>query len=337
MFKKIQIDMKRVFPALVVSTMSSGKSTLINALAGIELLPSKNSACTAKAIAVLDNDNKKDFGIHMVDKYGQYKFLRYDSESILTKFNQTDDISEMIIEGDFSEIRNYKKSLMLIDTPGINNSLDLSHTMATNEILDEYSECLILYLINAQQIGTYDDSNFLATVAEKIKKNPEFNILFVVNKMDLIDPEKEKPDELIESCKKYIQSKGIENPTIIPVSAISSLIFKKVLNNIPLSEFEEENFRRYYSYFKRSGFSLSDYAIMTERGSGQEILTVDGESYSKADVFAALNNTGIPLLEKVIDKSMVRSLKIRPPKITVASSGGIYNNKKSGTRPKKKT
>ena len=50
-------------------------------------------------------------------------------------------------------------------------------------------------MINAQQIGTYDDSAFLTVIAQKLRDNPRFDILFVINKMDLIDPEKENPKE----------------------------------------------------------------------------------------------------------------------------------------------
>lgn len=56
--------MNKVYPTLVVSTMSSGKSTLINAIVGSELLPSMNRACTARAVAILDNDMKSNFEVH---------------------------------------------------------------------------------------------------------------------------------------------------------------------------------------------------------------------------------------------------------------------------------
>ncbi|MBP3665407.1 MAG: dynamin family protein, partial [Tyzzerella sp.] len=43
---EISIDENNVFPVIVMATMSSGKSTLINALLGQQVLPSKNEACT---------------------------------------------------------------------------------------------------------------------------------------------------------------------------------------------------------------------------------------------------------------------------------------------------
>ena len=229
---------------------------------------------------------------------------------------------------------------MLIDTPGINNSMDLSHEIATKKVLDEYPEGLIIYLINAQQIGTYDDSNFLSLIAQKINENEKFKILFVINKMDLIDPVKENPVELMENCRNYIIDRGVENPTLIPVSASSALIFKKVLAGVELSEIEEENFQRNYRHFKREGFSLQDYMYTPRNGDLSEYVTVDGVEYKKFQILAALENTGIPLLEKIIDETLVRSLKMRSPKITVKrenrSITAKRTSKKQRTRKNKR-
>ena len=37
--KEISVDVSRVFPVMALATMSSGKSTLINALLGLDILP----------------------------------------------------------------------------------------------------------------------------------------------------------------------------------------------------------------------------------------------------------------------------------------------------------
>lgn len=336
MFEKLNFSMNKVYPTLVVSTMSSGKSTLINAIVGSELLPSMNRACTARAVAILDNDMKSNFEVHAVDNNGVYSHIDKASKKIVVDFNKSKDISEMIIEGEIRGIRNSKKSMLLIDTPGINNSMDMSHEIVTKKVLDEYPEGLILYVINAQQIGTYDDKSFLKVVAKKIRDNPQFSILFAINKMDLIDPAKEKPDELIANCRKYIESNGIENPRIIPVSAESALLFKKALLGIELSEIEEENFLRNYRYFKREGFSLQDYISVPRRENLEEIITVDGNEYTRAQIFAALENTGLPFLEKQIDETLVRSLKMQAPRITVKKKPKCEKTTKHVSNTKRK-
>ena len=316
MFDVLSINMKRVYPTLVVSTMSSGKSTLINALVGEDLLPSQNRACTAKAVAILDNDRKKCFVAHMVDESGKYTLLSKVKKKDVANFNQTNHVTEMILEGQIKGIKNSKKALFIIDTPGINNSMNQTHELVTRQMLDEYAEGLILYVINAQQIGTYDDSNFLTYVVKKLSKNDKLKILFVINKMDLIDPEREDPVRLLKSCKEYIEGIGVLEPTIITVSASSALLFKKVLAGDHLSELEEKNFIRSYSFFKNDSYSLVDYVNIPEKGNMSDKIMVDGMSYSRAEIYAALYNTGLPLLETVIDETLVYSLKLRSPKVS---------------------
>lgn len=310
MFEKLNFNMSQVYPMLVVSTMSSGKSTLINALVGKDLLPSSNRACTAKITGILNNDVKPQFEVHVIYKDGKCKVVKQATKSVIADFNQANNVIEMIIEGKIQGIRNSKKALLLVDTPGINNSMDKYHKMVTKKVLDEYQKGLILYIINAQQIGIYDDSNFLTLVAKKLKDSPNLKIIFIINKMDLIDSEKEKPKELIENCKIYIQSKGIDKPILIPISAGSALIFKKALNKEELSELEEENFVRNYKYFKRESYSLNKYDSLLCFEDKKETITVEGIDYTRSEIYEVLNNTGFLFLEKKINEIIVESLEI---------------------------
>ena len=310
MFEQLGFSRDKVYPILVVSTMSSGKSTLINALVGTDLLPSKNAACTAKVVAILNNDKKSQFEMYVLDSNGYYSHIEKVTKKIVADFNKSKEYSEMIIEGAIHGIRNSKKSILLIDTPGINNSMDTSHEKVTKNILDAYPAGLILYVINAQQIGTYDDSSFLRLVAKKIMDNSQFNILFCINKMDLIDPERESLEEFIDNCRNYLKNNGIEDPILSFVSAGNALIFKKVLAGVELSEVEEENFLRSYKYFKRVNFSLQDYIPIPCKRNLVDTIEVDGIAYTGNQIYTALKNTGLPFLEKQIDEMLVRPLKM---------------------------
>ena len=315
MFKKLCFDEKKVYPTLVISTMSSGKSTLINALVGKELLPSRNTACTAKALAIIDNDEKSGFSIHAIDKNGKYTFIEKATKEIIDTFNETNEVLEMILEGEIKGIRNSKKSLMLIDTPGINNSMDQSHAQITKSVLKEYQEGLLLYIINAQQVGTYDDGTFLSFIAKRLEENQNFKIIFIINKMDIIDPEVENPREFVNMCKEYIEDKGINDPIIIPVSASNALLFKKVLNKDSLSMIEQFNFEFGFSIFKRESYSLTDYVYIPNEVDRDDCLFVNGISYTNSSIYAALENTGLPLLERKIDEILIKSSKKKAPKI----------------------
>lgn len=317
MFERIYFSVNKVYPTLVLSTVSSGKSTLINALIGEDILPSMNQACTARAIAILDNDLKPDYIMHTVDKDGEYAKVEKINKADLVSINNDKRIKEILIEGQIKGIKNSKKSLLIIDTPGINNSMDISHEKITKKLMSKYSEGLILYVINAQQLGTYDDKKFLTFVSRKLRENDQFKIIFVINKMDLLDPCKEEPIEFIRNCKNYIVDLGIENPIIIPVSANSALLFKKALYGKPLSEMEEEDFRKNYRYFKNGGFSLQNYISVPDMGDLDETVTIDDISYKRCQLYDALENTGIPFLERKIDETLVSSLKMKAPRVTI--------------------
>lgn len=315
MFARFCLNRKRIYPILVVSTMSSGKSTLINALLGTDLLPSRNRACTAKALPILGNHAKPRFELHMIDKEGKYRFFPQAAKTEISRFNQTREGAEMILTGAIPEIYNSRKSILLLDTPGINNSMEQSHERVTKEVLKEYSEGLILYVMNAQQIGTYDDRHFLDFVVKQLADNPKLQIIFAINKMDLVDPAREKLEELLENCRQYLKARGIEDPVLLPVSAGSALVFQKALQGEMLSELEEEDLVRNYRHFKREGFSLADYASIPGRGGAADVFTIDGTDYTRAGLSGALENTGIPLLKKTINEIFLRSLKMRSPGI----------------------
>lgn len=311
MFKYLDIDLSKVYPMIVVSTMSSGKSTLINSLIGEDILPSQNEACTAKATVILDNDNSSKFIVHYVDEDGNY-YKQDANNKIVSNYNKNNRIKELIIEGQVRGIKNSIKSLMIIDTPGINNVSDSNHEIVTKNIVDQFDEGLILYILNAEQLGTYDDNYFLEYISKKID-NKKYNILFALNRMDAVDSNKESPIEMLNNCKKYVESKGIINPTIIPVSARSSLLFKKLIFDKELTEMEEEDFFRYYKRFKNDSYSLNKYIINPMRPNINASVEVDGDLYKKSDLYEALDNTGLSYLEMVIDELLVRSLKMESP------------------------
>lgn len=100
MFEKLNLNVNDVYPTLVVSTMSSGKSTLINALTGEDLLPSMNRACTARAVAILDNDMKSKFEIHAIDSHGKYSHIDKATKKAVIEFNESNDVEEMLLEGE---------------------------------------------------------------------------------------------------------------------------------------------------------------------------------------------------------------------------------------------
>ena len=239
------------FPVNVIATMSSGKSTLINALLQKKLMPAKNEACTAVITEILDNGDD----CYSAEIYnGNNKLIRripkldYNAMGELNKAGNLTDASERVsrisIKGDIPFLESNSMSLMLVDTPGPNNAQNQEHKNTTYRTVNNDSNNLILYVLNGTQLGTTDDANLLRYVAEQMKKGGKQmrdRFLFVINKMDQFNPEGEDIGGAIESAKQSLAKYGIEDPQLFPCSAFVALNIRTYFSNIDINNLTWEN------------------------------------------------------------------------------------------------
>lgn len=221
-----------VFPINVIATMSSGKSTLINAMLRRKLMPSKNEACTAIITEILDCD-RNVFNARAYSEDGTLLYTHPElTYELMNELNEDENVFRIISEGDIPFIDASETALKLIDTPGPNNSQNQSHKETTFKSINNDSNNLILYVLNGTQLSTNDDANLLNYVSTQIRKGGKQardRFLFVINKMDNFSPEEESIPAVINSVKRYLASYGIEDPQIFPVSAFTALNIRTYL------------------------------------------------------------------------------------------------------------
>lgn len=221
-----------VFPINVIATMSSGKSTLINAMLRRKLMPFKNEACTAIITEILDCD-RNVFNARAYSEDGTLLYTHPElTYELMNELNEDENVFRIISEGDIPFIDASETALKLIDTPGPNNSQNQSHKETTFKSINNDSNNLILYVLNGTQLSTNDDANLLNYVSTQIKKGGKQardRFLFVINKMDNFNPEEESIPAVINSVKRYLASYGIEDPQIFPVSAFTALNIRTYL------------------------------------------------------------------------------------------------------------
>ena len=302
-----------LFPVVVMATMSSGKSTLINALLDKSILPSSNSACTAKSYRIFDNDNDDVTEIKPFYKAATSSSVSCaDWATMLKEANEDPNVEKIEIRTQIKGVLNTKKRLVLVDTPGTNNSQDEEHGKITLDILSKIKEGLIIYIINATQFGINDDKTLLLDVCKALRRNKAINVVFVINKCDEYEDEKgESIGKIIVDIRDYIVSDcGIQNPDIIPTSALLADIFRKVLRNEKLTRTECQKFKQYFASYSPTGANLSAYAITKGHQNPCENVEVSGEVYRVADIIEALNNTGIPYLERYIQTAQIESERL---------------------------
>lgn len=303
----IELDTSKMYPMLVMATMSSGKSTLINALLGQQILPSKNQACTAKMYSILDDDQNTESRLYITDVNGITTIKETNIAEALTEANDDPDVTNIFIRGQVKGVLNTDKALLIIDTPGPNNSRDMSHEKIMSEILEKVNGGLILYVINVTQMGINDDKYLLNLLKDYLVKHPKLKVIFALNKIDQIDIEKESMDQLILSARDYLQANGFEKPSIVPVSALAAGVFKKVLNKEDLTRSEYRAFIGCYELYMPKDFDMKSYAITDDFPNQFDEIELKGEKYRVGDLVRAVENTGIKVLEDNIQKAQILS------------------------------
>ena len=235
------------FPINVIATMSSGKSTLINAMLGTKLMPAKNEACTATITEITDTDaagfsaeiyNAKNELIETIHR------LTYEQMTLL---NDRPDVRRICAQGDIPFVDAKGTALMLVDTPGPNNSKDDSHRETTYQAIANGSNNLILYVLNGTQLSTNDDHSLLSYVAEQIQKGGKQardRFLFVINKMDQFNPEEEDIGKAVQAARDYLGSFGIEDPQIYPCSAYTALNIRTLLKGIDVENLSRSEIKK---------------------------------------------------------------------------------------------
>lgn len=287
------------FDAYVIATMSSGKSTFINAMLGQDLLPAANEATTAKIAHIIDDKKRgTNFLGERIGRDGETIEIREAVDLDTMKIWNRDPNTKIIkLLGDIHAVeQNDNVRLVLTDTPGPNNSQDDDHHRTTiGFVQDSRRNPLIIYVLNATQLGTTDDCNLLRLVAEimsKGGKQSKDRFLFVVNKMDMFDPESgENIEEALQRVRTYLQENGIQDPNLFPVSARMAYLLRKQ------SELTKKERNDKHSIgellLEEPSMALPQYMQLSPRVAR----TMEVKATSRE-----LLNSGLPAVESVIDE-----------------------------------
>jgi len=292
------------FEIAVIATMSSGKSTLINAILGQELMPAKNEACTAKVSKIKNNPNIENYSAIAYGADGEIlKTITNANVEDFTEFNDDPEIQLIEIEGNIPSIKSGKMNLVLVDTPGPNNSMDSSHRQHTLSVIKSDDKPMVLYVLNATQLRTDDDLALLHTVAEAMAvggKQSKDRFLFAMNKADAFDPEKgESISGAIENVREYLEQQDIENPNIYPVSAQTAKVIRKNKNGLDLTRSERGNLMGIDLFIEEPSMHLNQYAPISPSLKN----TIERNIQKSEDEYEeVLHYTGITSIEAAINE-----------------------------------
>lgn len=302
------------FEVCVVATMSAGKSTMINAMLGTKLMPSKQEACTA-IITRIKDISEKDMS-WQAEVYNRDGRLVETHESLtyttMERLNSSEIISEIRVTGDIPFVSSEDVSLVLIDTPGPNNSRDPHHRKVQSEFLGKSSKSLVLYIMTGE-FGTDDDNTLLKRVAESMAvggKQSKDRFIFVVNKLDDRKKEDGDTEHTLERVRSYLKTHGVANPNLFPAAALPALNIRLLANGDDVDEdTKDETDMKVKKLNRNETLHFETYASLPSsiRGDIAQRLSKAKENGRVTD--EALIHTGITSVEASISQYVQKYAK----------------------------
>lgn len=303
----------QTFEINVVATMSSGKSTLINALLGKKLMPAANEATTATIVSIIDEPHE-EFNAVAFDEDGKMvKEIKSVDLKAMKSLNDDQKVSHVELRGRIPFVKSTGMKLILVDTPGPNNSRDKNHEKLTYEMLANSDKSLVLYVMNGQQLAINDEKIFLDWICDTMKnggKQARERYIFAVNKLDnfkVADDGADGIEKALNNVKASLEERGIMYPNIFPVSALAALE-KRTEDDEPEAI---DNFRRkikkYPSFHFDSYYHYSHLPLTVHQRIDELLENVEGDD--KLEI-----HTGIVSIEQAINQYVnkyARTTKVR--------------------------
>ncbi|TPH23578.1 hypothetical protein EUX52_00795 [Haemophilus haemolyticus] len=316
--------MDKYFDAWVIATMSSGKSTFINALLGSEVLPAFQEDTTASITKIIDDKNfaqgefsasrfnkkeevlNKDLSLNLLTPEQAGK-----SRAILAEWNadiknqekaENEKTYSIELKGNVSGVQERADvQLRITDTPGANTdkSNTSQHALKSREMLrDEQRNPLVLYVLRGDNLGVNDDNTFLSEMSNIMKEKGKLaqdRFMFLVNKMDVFFNKDESIEATLNRVRNYLSKFDIKNPHIFPVCSLLALELKnQQLNPALLSEDTQDDIDGLSKKINRKDErDLNQYMPLSEKVKNR---------LTEKQLAPELYRTGIPAVELVIDE-----------------------------------
>jgi hypothetical protein len=220
MAERIQVALdrskERVFRVAIVGEFSNGKSTLINALFGKELLPTALDACTAVVTKIRKVNPGEEPGLLVTfSKSGLRRLPNKDLRKALTFEGQSEEdvpseAQVLLPDGTFLD-----HGIEIVDTPGFNDSQGRGESVTVGYLPNADA---IIFLTHAAQAFKESEIDFLQ---DRIAVQDRERVLFAINACDILEGNNDRSD--LRTLGEKLLGKRYGSPTVHQISARDGL------------------------------------------------------------------------------------------------------------------
>lgn len=290
----------------VCATYSSGKSTLLNALMGEDLLPARKDATTATTCEIRVNNKLAAFNAQVFSGDEVIKEAQGVSMEFVNEYNELANQHpeyRIVLEGPVRGIESKDFILSFVDTPGPNNKSNENHKEITYGFIKDHENLpIMLFVLDPENMESNDQYYYLDEIAKEMRQNRGSleRIVFILNKVDELDPENGGTiDRFLEKSRDFLAKFGIEHPKIFPVSAFFAYLIQKKER----TRKEEGNYNNFKDQFTPTseypGLRLIEYSPLTETQKDDLRKRITGNDTNSFLVYSGLASIKVYIQEYI--------------------------------------
>lgn len=262
----VNCNQKKPFKIAVVGEFSTGKSTFINAILGIDLLCHATEEVTA-TITNIHNVSQNDERYRTCDvtfMNGDTVHIKNDKQLIqytTTKSKENDVVHEIKCVDYYANYMSDDTDIVIVDTPGLNGMAD-GHRELTLEEVKSADFCIYLFGIR----GIADSDKIIIRQLEYYQKN----FIFVLNFVDQLkisegETAEERVEEITDILEKDVFSDQKVKYVVFGVSALKALVYKdKTIRKLYQEDQKEIELADRERYYAESGFERFEQYVCTQ-------------------------------------------------------------------------
>ncbi|MDD2507561.1 MAG: dynamin family protein [Aliarcobacter skirrowii] len=255
----------------VVANMSAGKSTFINALFGKEVLPAFNHATTDSATYIYSkpniekkaeiffSDGRKNITITENLEQDIKQYAQKDEDCKDDKYKNVEKIELYYPFKNLQTSSSEDFNITFIDTPGPNSTGDYGqkHKDQTRSVLNSVDMALFAFDYGQLDANLKSDEQGLwNTIKTRYEKDPNFEVYFLINKIDMamednfkdvksIDEAKKNwgthEEKAVEKLIKAAKNYGVNEPKVYTVASKFALLDRDDISwDSPLESFQKK-------------------------------------------------------------------------------------------------
>jgi len=201
----------------VVGELSSGKSTLVNALTGTPLLPADSPPATTAAATLVRYGPKPLLSVEFVDGHSEHYQEEEGLREQVRRLTSVEDIARTVSRVTIDCPATFlDQELAVVDMPGSNVD-NARRSELVKRTIGEFGDALL--------VTVPADTPVSETLAELLRAQLDGSLhrcLFVVTKIDGVKPQ-ERPHLLDTIAGRLAVKLGVASPVVLPLSAVAAL------------------------------------------------------------------------------------------------------------------